>query len=1084
MKNFYILFVFFYSLPLISKAQTSIHFWDFNSGSVATANAAWASPIAATSSLNSGSLTFNFTATEDFAGSTLDAAGFPAVTAGLSFDPIGLANNNNSFILNASTSGFQNIVLTYATRGTSTGFANHIVDYSTDGINYINFTTITGRTSTTFSLQTINFSAITAANNNPNFKVRVIVNGATDANGNNRFDNIRIAGIAAGNTVAVSAGANTSEPSTSGSFAVTFTPATPGSATFDYALTGTGTFNTDYSVTLSGSATPSPLVASTGTITVPTATTTVTITITPIDDPTVEGTETIILTLSNPTGGYTLGTASANITLADDDAVGTPLHTIQGSGSAATAGSFTADAIVTGIYPTLSPAGFYIQEEDADADADPNTSEGIFVVSATAVAVGDRVRVAGTVQEDAVTPSFNQAVFATATVTILSNGNPLPTTVDITLPVAATTDYEKYEGMRVRFPGTLTVTDNDNLGSFGELKLSAGGLVYQPTQVVDPNDNPASGTTSTGASNVAAVNALIASNSLRTILLDDGRGTIPTLPYVNVDNTVRVGSTINNITGILGYAFSQYRIQPIAAAVPSFTYAARPAVPIVGGNLKIASFNVLNYFNGNGAGGGFPTSRGAHSLAEFNRQRDKIINAISQINADVVGLIEIENLDLNDATPALLDLVNGLNAVMGAGTYSLIDDDLDNSGAQDNNTDQIRCAIIYKSAVVTPVGAALLNSNGATNRPNLAQTFNLTATNKNFNFIVNHFKSKGGTGTGLDADQGDGQAAFNETRRQQATNLLTFINGTLIPTSGTNRVISVGDYNAYYEEDPMDILRAGGYSVTSTASSYSYLFGGQVGSLDHAVLSSSLTGTLTGVEKWNANGIEPSYLDYNDIINDGGSDVVNPWGGTYTVSPWRASDHDPVVMGLLLDVTLPVTITKFSVTKENTTSKISWTTAQEINSREFIVERSTDGGRNWLPIATVAANGNSNSPIHYSIIDATPFKGNNLYRLKSVDIDNKFGYSAIRSVNFESKYTFRVYPNPAKEVLQITTDDAGGFNGIIQVLNTQGQLMINKSINSNNQLLSVNIESLSSGMYVLKITTADGTVKWEKFIKE
>ena len=892
---------------------------------------------------------------------------------------------------------------------------------------------------------------------------------------------------AASTTISIVAGAGASEPSTNGSFIINFSPATSAaSTTFDYALTGTATFNTDYSVTLSGSATPSPLVAVNGTITVPASVSSITVTITPIDDFTNEGNETIIFSLSNPSLPYTLGTSTANITLADDETAATPLHTIQGSGSAATAGSFTAEAIVTGIYTTLSPAGFYMQEEDADADADPNTSEGIFVVSATAVAVGDRVRVAGTVQENASTPSFNQAVFATATVTILSSGNAMPATVDITLPVAATTDYEKYEGMLVRFPGTLTVTDNDNLGSFGELKLSSGGLVYQPTQIIDPNDNPPGGTTSTGASNVAAINALIASNILRTILLDDGRGgTMPSLPYVNVDNTVRVGSTIDNITGILGYAFSQYRIQPIAAAVPSFTHAARPAVPGygAGANLKIASFNVLNYFNGNGAGGGFPTTRGAHSLAEFNRQRDKIINALSQINADVVGLIEIEN-DGIDATSAVQDLVNGLNGVLGAGTYVFVNDGV---GTQTNNTDAIRCAIIYKPAIVAPVGAAMLSNNSVFNRPPLSQTFNLISTNKIFNFVVNHFKSKGGTGTGLDADQNDGQSAFNNTRKLQADALLSFFNTPttgVIAVSGTNRIITVGDYNAYYEEDPMDILRAGGYTVTSPATSFSYLFAGQVGSLDHAVLSSSLLGTLTGVSKWNSNGIEPSYLDYNDGVNDGGGDVVNPWAGTYTVSPWRASDHDPIVMGLLLDATLPVTITNFSAVKQNTTSKISWITAQEINSREFVVERSINRGRNWQAIATVPASGNSNSPISYSVIDAAPVKGNNLYRLKSVDIDNKFEYSAIRLVSFENKYTFRIYPNPAKNILQITTDNASGFNGNIQVLNTLGQVIIEKVINSNSQLLTVNIENLSKGLYVLKITTLDGITKSEKFIKE
>ncbi len=803
-------------------------------------------------------------------------------------------------------------------------------------------------------------------------------------------------------------------------------------------------------------------------------------------DATVEPNETFFVNVTNVTGanisdGQGLGT------ITNDDGALTPIHDIQGPGSTAIAGNYITTGIVTGIYPTLSPAGFYIQEPDASVDADPNTSEGIFVVSAAAVGVGDMVNVAGTVLEGAASPSFNQAVIHTTSVSVLSTGNPLPTPINITLPVTAITDYEKFEAMLVRFPGTLTVTDNQDLGGFGEVKLSAGGLVYQPTQIVDPNDNPASGTTFSGASNVAAVNAYILSNTLRTILLDDGRGTTATLPYIDAFNTLRVGSTIDNISGILGYAFSQYRIQPTPNfSSIAFTHAVRPAVPSVGGgaNLKIVSFNVLNYFNGDGLGGGFPTTRGASSLAEFNRQRAKIIDALSQMNADVVGLIEMENQDENDATPGLVDLVNGLNAIMGPGTYSFIDDDLDNNGTQDNNTDQIRCAIIYKSAVVTPLGNAILGTDPVFDRPPIAQTFRLIATNKKFNFIVNHFKSKGGCpGPGLDADQLDGQACWNNRRKLQSIALLNFVITSVIPASGTDRVLSVGDYNSYYEEDPMDILRVVGNTVLSTATSYSYLFGGQIGSLDHAVVSPSLTPTITGIAKWNTNSVEPSYLDYKDGVNSGGGDVINPWASTYTVSPWRASDHDAIIIGMILDATLPVKLTSFSAVKENGHSKISWTTAQEVNSREFKIERSVDA-INWQTIATVAAAGNSNSAIDYSAMDLNPAKGINFYRLRSIALDDNFEYSAIRRVNFDAPVTYSIYPNPVKDLLQITVDNTAGINANIEIINSQSQLLISKKLNSNTQPAGINVNSLSPGLYFIKIISSDGSIQVQKFIKQ
>lgn len=681
-----------------------------------------------------------------------------------------------------------------------------------------------------------------------------------------------------------------------GSFKFTFSPATTGSATFNYAITGTATFGTDYSVALSGSATPATLTAASGTITVPAASGAITATVTPINDALSEGLETVNIKITNPSGGYAINDSTASMNLLDDE--GSFIHTIQGSGSTAVAGTYTVEAIVTGVYPTLSPAGFYIQEEDADADSNPATSEGIFVVSNAAVAVGDKVRVVGTAQENGSSPSFQQAVLNNTAVTIISNNNAMPATTNISLPLTTVADYEKYEAMLVRFPDTLTVTDNYNLGRYGEINLSKGGVVFQPTQLVDPNDANPSGTTSTGTSNVATVDALVQANASRTIMLDDGRGNMTVLPFVNTDNTLRIGSTIKDLTGIMGYAFSTYRIQPIVSTSPVFAYATRPTLPGVGdANVKIASFNVLNYFNGDGAGGGFPTSRGAHSAVEFTRQRDKIINAIAEINADVVGLIEIEN-DGIGTTSAIQDLVNGLNTKMGAGTYSIVND---GATIQNFGTDAIRCGIIYKAANVTTTGAAMLSSNTVFNRPPLAQTFTVNATGVSFNYIINHFKSKSCSGsTGADVDMLDGQSCYNDARKKQAAELLNFINTTVIPTSGTANVLSMGDYNAYYEEDPLDMLRAGGYTVLGSATNYSYLYMGQVGSLDNAIVSDSLKDNVTGIAKWNLNSAEPTHLDYNDAVNDGSGDFVNQWGNTYTNIPFRSSDHDPVLVGLKL----------------------------------------------------------------------------------------------------------------------------------------------------------------------------------------
>jgi predicted extracellular nuclease len=571
----------------------------------------------------------------------------------------------------------------------------------------------------------------------------------------------------------------------------------------------------------------------------------------------------------------------------------TRIGSIQGSGAAAAAGSYTIEAVVTGVYPGLSPAGFYVQEETAAADGNPATSDALFVVQAApTVAVGDKVRISGTVQENAVSPSYSQAVLTSPAITVLSTGNARPAFTLLPTASFVVAANEAYEGMLVQFDAPLTVADVRYLKSRGELTLSAAGVLYQPTQFVDPNDSPASGTSSSGASNVAAIYAAAVANTSKSITLDDGSNGANPSPTPCLDaatGTVRVGSTVAALRAIMGYGYGQFRLQPLAGADAPQLRVVRPAVPTFSAiDVKLASFNVLNYFNGDGAGGGFPTSRGAATLADFNRQRSKILVALARMNADVVGLIEIEN-DGTGASSALQDLVNGLNQALGAGIYALVND---GATRQPNNTDLIHCAIIYKPAAVRPLGGPLLpGTTGIFERPPLAQLFITNqAVADTFALVVNHFKSKG-SGSGVNADQQDGQGPSNDRRRQQALGLVQFINATVVP-AGARRVVSVGDYNAHFEEDPLDILRAAGLVVSGSANSSSYVFNGLSGSLDHAVLTPNLLGHVA-VEKWHINASEPEFLEYDFA---GAATDVN--------SPFRSSDHDPLLIGLSFRTTV------------------------------------------------------------------------------------------------------------------------------------------------------------------------------------
>lgn len=558
------------------------------------------------------------------------------------------------------------------------------------------------------------------------------------------------------------------------------------------------------------------------------------------------------------------------------------IHDIQGPGTSTPIPgvNVTADAVVVGDFQVGGYNGFYIQEMDQNVDANPATSEGVFVyfpANTVDVSVGDVVYVAGTAAEF----SGQTQITSVSNVTICGTGASVtPATID--MPHTAIANLEWYEGMSVIFPDELTVTDNYNMGRYGEVFLSSNGRQFQYTHLFTPS-----------ISGYAAYEADIA---LNRILIDDGRtdqNPLVPMPYLDPDVTLRAGSTITNMTGVLGYGFSYYRVQP--TGLLTFTQSNPRANTAVNGDLKFASMNVLNYFTTIDTGALIcgPSQdmgcRGADTQDELNRQRAKLLSAITGIDADVLGLIEIEN-NVND--DALIDLVNSLNAEVGAGTYAYID-----TGTI--GTDAIKVALIYKPARVTPVGnyAILDNSfdpayQDNLNRPSLAQTFADNATNGRVTISVNHLKSKGcGGETGGDIDILDGQGCWNATRTAAAEILATWLYGD--PTgSGSDRFLIMGDLNAYAMEDPITALKNAGLTNLPATffgnDAYSYSFNGEFGYLDYALASPGLLPYVSDLGEWHINSDEPRALDYNDFNQ--------PF--FFQPDQFRASDHDPVIVGL------------------------------------------------------------------------------------------------------------------------------------------------------------------------------------------
>ncbi|HEV2856590.1 MAG TPA: ExeM/NucH family extracellular endonuclease [Thermoanaerobaculia bacterium] len=717
-------------------------------------------------------------------------------------------------------------------------------------------------------------------------------------------------------------------------------PAPPGGVTFDIATAdGTATAPSDYTAkSLTGQ-------------TIPAGSSTYTFDVLVNGDITPEGDETFLVNVTNVTNAIAADTQGQGTILNDDLS---KIHDVQGNGAATPIPGATVmvEGVVTADFQgSLQLHGFFLQEEDADVDADPQTSEGIFIFCSscpTPVAEGQRVKVTGTVSE------FNNMTEITAgsagSVMVTDAGNHLaevtPAPVDLPIGGDVNAFYETLEGMLVTFVDTLTVSEYFELARYGQILLYEGGRPFQFTETSPPSV----------AGNTAHQDAI----SRREVILDDDNNTqewyLPSSmppgppdgsqfvfhPRANGGFSVgtqgtdffRGGDLVNGLTGVLHWSFpgfgaDTWRIRPTAAHPVAFTVAdPRPATPpAVGGAIKAVSMNLLNYFttvdttSGNtgpcGPSGG-QDCRGADSVAELNRQRERASVVVCGLNADIYAFMELENTTPSDT---ITDLLGAINARCGgAHPYAFV-----NTGGT-LGTDAIRVQLIYRTGIVSPVGSPLVDLDPVHNRPPTAQTFDVVdsvnpAFGERFTVIANHFKSKGCPGSGADADAGDGQGCFNGTRVAQANRLLTWINGTVLPAAGDPDVLLLGDFNSYAMEDPVTTLEAGGFTDLESAilgpAAYSYLFDSQLGHLDYAFANSSLTPRVTGVGAWHINADEAPLFDYNDEVKDtgesafeekpDGSALVPPRVVFQPASPYRASDHDPVLVGLFAVADLSIT---------------------------------------------------------------------------------------------------------------------------------------------------------------------------------
>ena len=603
----------------------------------------------------------------------------------------------------------------------------------------------------------------------------------------------------------------------------------------------------------------------------------------------------------------------------------TLISTIQGSGDASeeVGNGHIVEAIVTG----MGAGGYFLQEETADSDGDDATSEGIFVSGSTTIAVGNVARIYGEVVENYGMTTLNQDSDVTA-LDCGASDDVLMTTIDMPF------DYslEPFEGMLASVVDA-TVTSTNDLWRYGEIQVS-DSVKRQPSDVAAPLSD-------------AYVEAVTASEASLLKIEDNSSSSYPDtisyFPTFSYANAIRIGDTVS-ASGPLNYSFGAFRINPTDVITVTSTREANPVV--TEGNLSIATFNVLNYFNGEVDANGdvtfdFDANRGAEDETEFALQEARVVEAIVGLNADVVGLMEIENDGFGDDS-AIVSLVAAVNAELAdTEQYSFIS----TADSTAIGTDAITVGLLYRATIVTPEGDAQVvdmpiqqidEDSVAQMRPSLIQSFAHVESGKTFAVAVNHFKSKGsqcGEDIAEEVSETDTiQGSCNALRVSAAITLGEALSDDSLP----ERILVLGDLNSYSAEDPVAVLtdytaETQGYTVMTAANTgmddgasvevtanygyvnlaeefdaegYSYWFYGteQVGSLDHVLASEAMLADAVDGAHWSINSPEVYQFQYDQAL----SYYPDEDGYAFTdVGPFRSSDHDPFIATFNLEAELP-----------------------------------------------------------------------------------------------------------------------------------------------------------------------------------
>ena len=514
--------------------------------------------------------------------------------------------------------------------------------------------------------------------------------------------------------------------------------------------------------------------------------------------------------------------------------------------------------IVSGVVTMIGdPEGLFI--ESLQADDNPATSEGLYLRSATLAAnlrPGAHITVQGVVSEAGDGKDTLTSLDQIDAWQSCASNIPLPEQ-NFNLPMNLR-ELESLEAMSLRWTEPLVVTDTYR-HLRGDLRLSRNSILPNPTEVARPGAD---------ARRQLALNRR---SSIQAKLQEPVRTVLP------------AGASLLSGSGVMGHDGRSLRLllRDDLNVLEPRTY--RNAAP-ADGDIRVASFNLHNYFNGDGKGGGFPTPRGAETAAEFNQQRRRLSAAIEEIKPHVLAAMELEN-DGFGPFSAAADFITDLESATGSNWLVVFPGDPEHP-EQGIGDDAITVGLFYDDSVIDLAGPARLlevEPFGVSSRIPLAQAFRDRRSGEEFTVIVNHLKSKGSCpDSGRDSDLRDGQGCWNQARTRAAKALARWAMQLADATSG-GKVLVVGDMNAYRMEEPISALvNAGFFDLTAPSGprpSYTFFYGGEAGTLDYAFATPDLLPHVTAARVLNINSPWPP-----------GMELPQLW--------LRSSDHDPVLVDL------------------------------------------------------------------------------------------------------------------------------------------------------------------------------------------